>query len=235
MRGMASVTGNHLCTASNLLKRMPIKNSTIGFIHGCGEAIGEKPRAFDPPTFLRADTMSRFSPTINTGNSSPRIFRLDRNSSANCSRRSARWRSNACSAAPASVRGLMFGLVFDGAIFLKVDASSIPDFEREGSRPFVYTRAKSKAASVALRCPIGACPTALRRSRCRLRCGRIARSPSRSDHLCSLSVALLSLPICMFLLPTRDLLIGRDGERAMLGPTAADVTLAYRVLRSHGR
>ncbi len=40
--------------------------------------------------------------------------------------------------------GLMFGLVFDGAIFLKVDESSIPDFEREGSQAFVYTRAKSK-------------------------------------------------------------------------------------------
>ena len=39
--------------------------------------------------------------------------------------------------------GLMFALVFDGAIFLKVDAASIPDFEREGSRAFVYTRAKS--------------------------------------------------------------------------------------------
>ena len=39
--------------------------------------------------------------------------------------------------------GLMFALEFDGAIFLKVDAASIPDFEREGSRPFVYTRAKS--------------------------------------------------------------------------------------------
>jgi DNA transformation protein and related proteins len=39
--------------------------------------------------------------------------------------------------------GLMFALVFDGAIFLRVDAASIPDFEREGSRPFVYTRAKS--------------------------------------------------------------------------------------------
>jgi DNA transformation protein len=38
---------------------------------------------------------------------------------------------------------VMFGLVFDGAIFLKVDDTSIPDFEREGSRPFVYTRAKS--------------------------------------------------------------------------------------------
>ncbi len=40
--------------------------------------------------------------------------------------------------------GLMFGLVFDGTIFLKVDETSIPEFEREGSRPFVYTRAKSK-------------------------------------------------------------------------------------------
>ena len=39
--------------------------------------------------------------------------------------------------------GLMFALVFDGAIFLKVDEASIPDFERAGSRPFVYTRAKS--------------------------------------------------------------------------------------------
>jgi DNA transformation protein and related proteins len=40
--------------------------------------------------------------------------------------------------------GLMFALIFDGAIFLKVDETSIPDFEREGSKPFVYTRAKSK-------------------------------------------------------------------------------------------
>ena len=39
--------------------------------------------------------------------------------------------------------GLMFALVFDGAIFLKVDEASIPDFQREGSRPFEYTRAKS--------------------------------------------------------------------------------------------
>jgi len=40
--------------------------------------------------------------------------------------------------------GLMFALVFDGAIFLKVDETSIPDFAHEGSKPFVYTRAKSK-------------------------------------------------------------------------------------------
>jgi DNA transformation protein and related proteins len=36
--------------------------------------------------------------------------------------------------------GLMFALVFDGAIYLKVDEASIPDFEREGSQPFVYHR-----------------------------------------------------------------------------------------------
>ena len=39
--------------------------------------------------------------------------------------------------------GLMFALVFDGAIYFKVDDASIPDFEREGSSPFVYTRAKT--------------------------------------------------------------------------------------------
>ncbi|HVG50738.1 MAG TPA: TfoX/Sxy family protein [Xanthobacteraceae bacterium] len=39
--------------------------------------------------------------------------------------------------------GLMFGLVFDGAIYLKIDDDTIPAFEREGSKPFVYTRAKS--------------------------------------------------------------------------------------------
>lgn len=39
--------------------------------------------------------------------------------------------------------GVMFGLVFEDAIYLKVDAASIPDFEREGSKPFVYTRFRS--------------------------------------------------------------------------------------------
>ena len=38
---------------------------------------------------------------------------------------------------------LMFAIVFDDAIYLRVDAASIPDFEREGSKPFVYPRAKS--------------------------------------------------------------------------------------------
>lgn len=28
----------------------------------------------------------------------------------------------------------------DGSIYLKADENSIPDFEREGSRPFTYTR-----------------------------------------------------------------------------------------------
>jgi DNA transformation protein len=36
--------------------------------------------------------------------------------------------------------GLMFGLVFDGVIYLKADETNIPDFEREASQPFVYRR-----------------------------------------------------------------------------------------------
>ncbi len=34
--------------------------------------------------------------------------------------------------------GMMIALVVDGAIFLKADASTIPEFEREGLRPFSY-------------------------------------------------------------------------------------------------
>jgi DNA transformation protein len=45
--------------------------------------------------------------------------------------------------------GVMFGLVSDGTIFLKADEASIPDFEREGSGPFTYTRSK-RAGRVAL-------------------------------------------------------------------------------------
>ena len=41
---------------------------------------------------------------------------------------------------------VIFGLVFDGAIFLKVDETSIPDFEREGSGPLVYSRAERSGA-----------------------------------------------------------------------------------------
>jgi DNA transformation protein len=39
--------------------------------------------------------------------------------------------------------GLLFAIVFDDVIFLRVDAESIPEFEREGSRPFVYPFAKN--------------------------------------------------------------------------------------------
>ena len=45
--------------------------------------------------------------------------------------------------------GVMFGLVNDGAIYLKADETSIADFEREGSRPFTYTRS-ARAGRVAL-------------------------------------------------------------------------------------
>lgn len=41
--------------------------------------------------------------------------------------------------------GLMFGLEFDGVIYLRADAASIPDFEREGSAPFIYPLAKNRA------------------------------------------------------------------------------------------
>ncbi len=39
--------------------------------------------------------------------------------------------------------GLMFGLVVREVIYLKADEISIPDFEREGSGPFSYTRGKT--------------------------------------------------------------------------------------------
>ena len=39
--------------------------------------------------------------------------------------------------------GLMFGLIVREVIYLRVDDTSIPDFEREGSEPFTYTRGKS--------------------------------------------------------------------------------------------
>jgi DNA transformation protein len=76
--------------------------------------------------------------------------------------------------------GLMFGLVFDGAIFLKVDDASIPDFQREGSVPSSIRAPKAPAASAAIRSPIGACPsgsTTIPRSWCR---GPGARLPSLS-------------------------------------------------------
>jgi DNA transformation protein and related proteins len=43
--------------------------------------------------------------------------------------------------------GLMFALVFDGAIYLKVDDTNRADFEREGSSPFTYARRNGKGRS----------------------------------------------------------------------------------------
>ncbi len=40
--------------------------------------------------------------------------------------------------------GLMFALEFDGVIYMRADAESISDFEREGSAPFVYPLAKRR-------------------------------------------------------------------------------------------
>jgi len=39
--------------------------------------------------------------------------------------------------------GLMFALEFDGILYLRVDEASLAEFEREGSKPFVYPRAKT--------------------------------------------------------------------------------------------
>jgi len=36
--------------------------------------------------------------------------------------------------------GLMFGLVADDTLYLKVDKQSIPTFEAAGSKPFVYVK-----------------------------------------------------------------------------------------------
>lgn len=38
--------------------------------------------------------------------------------------------------------GVMFGLIMDDVIYLKVDESNLADFEREGSRPFTYARGR---------------------------------------------------------------------------------------------
>jgi DNA transformation protein len=36
------------------------------------------------------------------------------------------------------VDGVTFAIVFEGIVYLKTDEASLPDFEREGSQPFVY-------------------------------------------------------------------------------------------------
>ena len=42
--------------------------------------------------------------------------------------------------------GLMIALVSEGAIYLKADDSTIPQFEREGLKPFTYTAKTRKRA-----------------------------------------------------------------------------------------
>ena len=42
--------------------------------------------------------------------------------------------------------GVMFGLVADGQIYLKADATTAPDFEREGCGPFEYGTKTGKRA-----------------------------------------------------------------------------------------
>ncbi len=44
--------------------------------------------------------------------------------------------------------GLMFGLVDDDMLYLKVDATSQADFEEVGSRPFVYQPGNGKAVQM---------------------------------------------------------------------------------------
>lgn len=39
--------------------------------------------------------------------------------------------------------GIIFGFVFDSVIYLKTDDATRPDFEREGSKSFVYPLAKT--------------------------------------------------------------------------------------------
>ena len=57
--------------------------------------------------------------------------------------------------------GLMFALVVDAAIYLKADETNIADFEREGSRPFAYTRGKSSGKATRHALPYGRLPDRL--------------------------------------------------------------------------
>ena len=46
--------------------------------------------------------------------------------------------------------GVMFALMVRGTIYLKADATSIADFEREGSGPFTYTLGNKRTRPVLL-------------------------------------------------------------------------------------
>jgi DNA transformation protein len=47
--------------------------------------------------------------------------------------------------------GVMFALVADGAIYLKSDEQSAPEFEREGLQPFSYAARNGKRAVMSYR------------------------------------------------------------------------------------
>jgi DNA transformation protein len=45
-------------------------------------------------------------------------------------------------------KGLMFGLVADDTVYLKVDAQTRPRFEAEGLEPFVYSSGNGKSVTM---------------------------------------------------------------------------------------
>src|SRR5262249_32773703 len=94
--------------------------------------------------------------------------------------------------------GLMFGLVFDGAIYLRVDEASIPSFEREGSAPFVYPFAKNH-------------PLAGR--------GRNLREGRPSRHFCRLPARLYDDPDELAVWAARALAIAEQRQGAPRGRT----------------
>jgi DNA transformation protein len=44
--------------------------------------------------------------------------------------------------------GAIFAIIADGELYFKTDAESRPDFERRGSRPFVYNKGKVKSTTM---------------------------------------------------------------------------------------
>jgi DNA transformation protein len=54
------------------------------------------------------------------------------------------------SGAGISIDGINFAILIRGVIYLKVDDETIPEFEREGSQPFTYTRSKAPRKPVSM-------------------------------------------------------------------------------------
>jgi hypothetical protein len=74
--------------------------------------------------------------------------------------------------------GLMFALEFDGAIFLKVDAASIPTSSAKAAGPSSIRAPRARAKSAAPRSPIGGCRSGSTTIPKSSLSGRSARSPS---------------------------------------------------------